>query len=210
MNKEKKTITLQINGFKIMLLPEVYEPSDDTFLLLNTLNIKPREKILEIGAGCGIISLECARKGAHVICTDINPHAIELIQHNYRINRHLLKGTIRIRKGNLFSVLREGERFHTIIFNPPYLPTSSEERVNKWFDKATDGGKDGIEVTKKFIKKLRNYLSKNGRGYFVFSTLSNRSKLEKYLKEQGFNYEVVASRRFNFESIDIYQLTPTD
>ena len=122
----------------------------------------------------------------------------------------MLKGNVEVRQGNLFSAINRGEIFDVIIFNPPYLPTSKEERVDKWFDISTDGGKSGLEITKRFIKNLRKYLSENGHAYFIFSSLSDRSKLEKYLNNKGFKFEVVSNLKFDFEAIDVYCLTPTD
>lgn len=194
------------NGLDIELHLEVYDPAEDSFLLLETLHIDPGDAVLEIGTGCGFIALECARQGAHVICTDINPFAVTLAKHNIKRNQHLLKGDIEVRKGDLFSVIKEGEVFDVIVFNPPYLPTSNEEKVGDWFDKAIDGGKDGLAVTKRFIAGVRACLSQNGRAYFVFSTLSNRSKLENYFKQKKIKYEVVSHSRFDSEVIEIYCL----
>jgi release factor glutamine methyltransferase len=204
------TKTFRFNKFIIEIHPEVYEPAEDSFLLIEALKINPGDRVLEIGTGCGLIALDCAQRGADVICTDVNPHAIKLVRRNSKRNHHLLKGTIEIREGDLFSVIKDNELFNVIVFNPPYLPISKKERIGGWFDKATDGGKDGIEVTKQFIKGLNKYLLKNGSAYFIFSSLSNRPKLEGYLTKKGFNYEIVASQKFDFESIDIYRITPTD
>lgn len=204
------TKTFHLNDLVIELHPEVYEPAEDSFLLIKALKIYQGDGVLEIGSGCGLIGLECARRGANVICTDINPYAIKLVRKNTKRNHRLLKGTIEVREGDLFSVIKDEEHFDVIVFNPPYLPTSKEDRVGGWFDKAIDGGKDGIRVTKQFIKGLKNHLSKNGRAYFIFSSLANRSQLERYLIKEKFNYEIVASQKFDFESIDIYRITPTD
>lgn len=210
MDEETSKKTFHLNDLVIELHPEVYEPAEDSFLLIEALKINPRDKVLEIGTGCGLIALECSRRGANVICTDINPNAIKLVRKNANTNRHLLKGILKVRQGDLFSVINNDELFDVIIFNAPYLPTTKKERVGGWFDKATNGGKDGIEVTLRFIKSVREYLTDKGRAYFIFSSLSDRSKLEKYLKKEGFNYEIISSQNFDFETIDIYLITPTD
>ena len=134
--------------------PQVYDPSEDTFLLLDVLDFNTSDRIFEIGAGCGIISLFCAKQGANVVCSDVNPFATDLIKGNYEKNKPILKGAIEIRRGDLFSVLKSNEKFDIIIFNPPYLPTMQEQRVGGWFDKAVDGGTDGLSVTKPFIEGL--------------------------------------------------------
>lgn len=197
-----KSKTFHYNDLTIEIISEVYDPSEDTFLLLEALDIKFGEYVLEIGTGCGLIALECARLGANVVCTDVNPYAVDLARRNYFRNKSFIKGSFEVRHGDLFSVVKKDERFDVVIFNPPYLPTKSEEHVGGWFDVATDGGADGLSLTKRFIDGLPNYVNKGGRAYFVFSSLSNLKKLGKCLS--GLNAKVVLSRNFNDETIDIY------
>jgi methylase of polypeptide subunit release factors len=88
----------------------------------------------------------------------------------------MLKGTVEVRCGDLFSVLKSDERFDIVIFN----------------------------LTKRFIEEVGKYLSKQGRAYFVFSSLSDRKKLDAYLSNVELKSKVVLSRLFNDEQIDIY------
>ena len=208
MNKKSSNKTFHYNGLIIELHSEVYEPAEDTFQLLEILDVNECDGVLEIGTGCGIIALECARRGAKVVCTDINPHAVELTQSNYSKNLSLLKGNVEVRCGDLFSVVKPGELFDVVIFNPPYLPTHAKDRIGDsgWFDVATDGGATGLVVTKRFIEGLHKHLNKNGRAYFVFSSLSDRKKLDTYLSNARLKSEIVLSRRFNDEKIDIYRV----
>lgn len=199
--------TFHYNNLVIDLHPEVYDPAEDTFLLIESIKVDQKNNVLELGTGCGLIGLECARRGAYVISTDVNSYAVALTRHNYKKNRNRLIGTMQVRLGNLFSVVKNWEIFDIILFNPPYLPTSEEEKVGGWFDIATNGGKDGLLMIKRFIQGVRKYISDNGHVYFVFSSLLNRSKLEEFIIKEEFNYEVVTSRIFDFEKIDIYSLT---
>ncbi|MCX6666342.1 MAG: methyltransferase [Euryarchaeota archaeon] len=197
------------NGLSIEFHGSVYEPAEDTFQLLEAIKITPKETVLEIGTGCGIIALDLARQGCSVVCTDINPYAIELTHRNIERNRHLLKGHIDVRLGDLFSPVQKDERFSVMVFNPPYLPTKKKDRIggDGWFDVATDGGLTGLSVTKRFIQELPRYLSSDGRAYFVFSSLSDRDILNQYLKKINAQAEVVLSRCFHDELIDIYRIT---
>jgi len=206
LDKKLSFKTFHYNELIIELHHEVYEASEDTFQLLESIEVNEDDTVLEIGTGCGLIALECARQGAKVVCTDINPYAIELVKRNYLRNQPMLKGTVEVRCGDLFSVLKSDERFDIAIFNPPYLPTRPEERIGGtgWFDAATDGGVDGLSLTKIFIEEVGKYLSKQGRAYFVFSSLSDRKKLDAYLSNVELKSEVVLSRLFNDEQIDIY------
>jgi len=209
----KKDITPNIFFCDSLIIekhPEVYNSAEDSFLLLEALHIDSNDTILELGTGCGIIALNCARRGFNVVCTDINPFAVQLTRCNIEQNKHLLRGSIEIRQGNLFSVLHEKELFNVIIFNTPYLPTKKQEKVGGWFDIATDGGGNGLRVTKQFIKGLKKHLLNKGRAYFIFSSLSNRLILERYLKNERLSSWIVARRKFNGEELVVYCVTPAD
>ena len=179
------------NDILIELHPKVYDPAEDTFILLKALNVEKGNSVLEIGTGCGLIALECARIGANVVCTDINPYAIDLTKRNYERNKSYIQGSFEVRKGDLFSKVNKKEVFDIIIFNPPYLPTKKSDLIggSGWFDVATNGGINGIEKTKLFIEDLSKYLKQSGHAYFVFSSLSNRNKLESFIKKRGFYNE---------------------
>src|SRR5713101_3742064 len=67
--------------------PDVYKPAEDTFLLARILaEGQTPGKLLEIGAGCGLLSLIAAEKGSIVLATDVNPHATANSQLNARSN----------------------------------------------------------------------------------------------------------------------------
>lgn len=190
----------------IELHPEVYEPAEDTFQLLESIEVKPGMSVLEIGTGCGIIALECAILGANVVCTDINPYAVALAKRNYNRNKSFIKGGFEVRKGDLFSIIKNNEKFDVIIFNPPYLPTKKNELVggSGWFDIATDGGIDGFSLTKRFISCLSKYLSSSGKAYFVFSSFSDKKDISLFLSKFRLKAKVVSRYNFNDETIFVY------
>jgi release factor glutamine methyltransferase len=194
------------NELEIDTHPEVYDPAEDTFLLLDAIEIKKGDSVFEIGAGCGVISLFCAQQGSNVLCSDINPIAIDLIMINYQKNKSKIIGNFSVRKGDLFTVLKTDEKFDVIIFNPPYLPTKKVELVGGFFDKAVNGGKDGLNVIKRFIKGLSKHLKINGKAYFVFSSLSDKNMLHNIISKNGLKEKVVASKTFNDETLEVYLL----
>jgi release factor glutamine methyltransferase len=208
LNKESPCRVFHYSELTLRIHPEVYEPAEDTFLLIDALDIKKGKSVLEIGTGCGIIALECARVGANVICTDINPYAVELTKKNYLENKSLLIGNFEVRKGDIFEPIKENEVFDIIVFNPPYLPTKKDELIggSGWFDIATNGGIDGIKITSKFIAGLPKYLRKNGKVYFVHSSLSDRDKIEAIIKKYKFQFKIIKSCSFNDETISVFCL----
>lgn len=194
------------NKLEIDTTPEVYDPAEDTFLILDAIDVKKGDSVFEIGAGCGVVSLFCAQQGSNVLCSDINPIAIDLIIINYQKNKSKLIGDFSVRKGDLFSVLKSDEKFDVIIFNPPYLPTKKEELVGGFFDKAVNGGNDGLKVIKRFIKGLSKHLKINGKAYFVFSSLSDKNKLNEIILKNDLKKKIVLSKTFNDETLEVYLL----
>ena len=194
------------NGLTIGLHNQVYDPAEDSFLLLDTLSFSEEESVFEVGTGCGLLAIEACRQGAVVVCSDINPYAVQITHHNIQQNKQNLHGRIQVREGDLFSVLTQSEKFDTIVFNPPYLPISNKETINRWIDTATNGGKDGLAVTKRFLKEVGDYLKPDGCAYFVFSSLSKKTKLHHILQKMHLSYETVASQHFLDESLEIYRI----
>ena len=206
MNSKQITKTFQFNGLTLAIHPEVYDPAEDTFQLLESLEVQRKTTVLELGTGCGIIALDCARHGAHVICTDINPHAITLTRYNIRMNSKQLTGTIDVRKGDLFSPIRKRETFDVVIFNPPYLPTRPNEQIDGWFDRAVNGGADGLKVTKRFLEHVSPYLTTHGVAYVIVSSLSDQEKFSQYLADNNLHATVASQRRYDDEVLTVYRL----
>jgi release factor glutamine methyltransferase len=194
---------------KINIHPQVYEPAEDTFLLLDAVHVKKNDFVFEIGTGTGIIALSCAQKGANVVCSDINPYAIGLVEKNIMQNKDVLNGTIEARLGNLFSVLSSDEQFDIILFNPPYLPTGPDERIDNggWFDISVDGGQTGLKIITVFLKGISKHLRPDGKGYFVFSTQSNKTLLTRYIDTYHLHTKVISSLSFENETLEIHMIT---
>lgn len=67
--------TIIINNYQFTILPQVFEPADDTFLVADNLNTPQGATLLELGTGCGILAILAAEKATRVIAKDINPYA---------------------------------------------------------------------------------------------------------------------------------------
>ncbi len=193
----------------IFLHPGVYNPSEDTFLLLNTVNVTPSDSVFEIGTGTGIISLVCALKAKRIVCSDINPNAVELVKKNILVNTDQLESMIDVRLGDLFNVLRKDEQFDLIIFNPPYLPTTEDEYVddNGWFDKAVAGGKTGLEVIISFLENLSDYLTNEGRAFIILSSNSPKDIYHRVLNKYDLSSKIMATQSFSDETIEVHCIT---
>jgi release factor glutamine methyltransferase len=184
-------------SLEIDIPSEVYNPSDDSFLLLKVVEVDPGESFLEIGCGSGLTSAHAAKAGARVTATDISPHAVEVTR------RNAAKNDLRITvlESDLFE--KVVGNFDIIAFNAPYLP---EERLNtSWIESAWAGGTTGNEVIIRFLGQAWKHLTPGGRIYLIISSLSGITSVLKAAKEK-YTSELVEEKRMFFESIFAYRL----
>ena len=177
-------------GDNTMTPSQVYPVEEDTLLLLWAAQAegRPGERVLEIGCGSGYISRELSRT-AEVLATDINPHAV-------RATRNL---GVEVVRTDLFAGICG--RFDLVIFNPPYLPTTPDERMDDWLEYALDGGPDGRVVIARFIDGVRRVLAPGGRFLLLVSSLTGFADVTRIIEDAGFRAEVVARTRVEGEEL---------
>jgi len=175
---------------------EVYQPAEDTYLLLRAAQCeaRPADSVLEIGCGSGFVSQSLGPKVAHLLATDINPHAVRAVKARgiEVIRADLLRGI----KG----------KFDLILFNAPYLPTQSQERTGQWIDYALDGGENGRQTVDRFIEDLAVHLRPGGRALLLISSLTGLAEVQRTAEAAGLNAEVVAEEGCFFERLHVLRL----
>ncbi len=182
---------------KISVFPGVYEPAEDTWLLLDYIEFlgsigKLRgAKFLEIGCGCGVVSIRAAMLGANVLAVDINPLAVE----NTIQNAKKLGVELRAKVSDLFSNV-DGT-FDVVVFNPPYIP---ENPTHPASDPAWSGMED-MRTVKTFLRGVPKHLREDGVFGIVLSSLSDVDSLIEYAKNVGIDLVKRSARRFFFEEI---------
>lgn len=184
-------------SIEINVLADVYEPSDDSYLLLAHVEVAPGEAFLEIGCGSGLIALHAARAGAVVTATDINPNAVECTRRNARANGLEVK----VVESDLFDKVKG--LYDVIAFNPPYLP--GETRSTSWVERSWSGGAEGSEVAAVFLSDAWRCLAPGGRIYMVFSSLGGLRSLLMAAKGR-YQWDLLEEKHLFFESIYAYRL----
>jgi release factor glutamine methyltransferase len=177
-------------------MTDVYPPQEDSELLLETAlkEIKEDDEVLEVGVGSGYVSEKLKDRCRFLLTTDISPYAVREAKNKGLnvIRTDLVKG---IKK-----------KFTLILFNPPYLELSEEEKLGDWIEKAIDGGKHGVEVIVRFLDEVREVLAENGRIILIVSSF-NTPHVFKEIEKRGFKYEVIGIRRLFFEELYALKLT---
>ncbi len=175
---------------------EVYQPAEDTYLLLDAAlaESRPADSVLEIGCGSGFISQELGPKVARLLATDINPHAV----------RSARARGVEVIRADLFRGIKG--KFDLILFNAPYLPTQPEERTGQWIDYALDGGESGRETVDQFILDLAGHLRPGGRALLLISSLTGLVEVRGTAAAAGLTAEVVADEGCFFERLYVLRL----
>jgi release factor glutamine methyltransferase len=171
---------------------QVYVPEADTALLLKAaLNeVRPDDRVLEVGTGSGTVAAGLDGT-ARVIGTDINPHAALCAN----------AMGVEVVRTDLVAGLKG--MFDLVLFNPPYLPTRPEERIDDWLEYALDGGPDGRVVIGRFAIEVCRVLAPRGRILLLVSGLTGVQEVIDLFSGQGFSGETVADENVEGEMLSV-------
>ncbi|KAG9051569.1 hypothetical protein FS837_004079 [Tulasnella sp. UAMH 9824] len=175
----------------------VYEPAEDTFILLDALeqdadylkSLSPR-LCLEIGSGSGA----AAPQSIHIE-TLLNDPKVS----TSAIVTSLDEGLERRTKGQV----------DVLVFNPPYVPTLEEEasvaQDGRDIAGAWAGGMDGMAITDQLLKTVGGMLSPNGVFYLVAVKQNDPEGICARMRHnQGLEGEVILKRRAGGEFLHAF------
>jgi release factor glutamine methyltransferase len=183
------TKRVHFGDYSFSVWENVYEPAEDSFLLAENLDVKEGERVLDIGTGCGIMGILAAKKASAVVAVDVNPYAVRCARENATFNN--VRGKMTFIQGDLFTPLREAEKFDVILFNAPYLPTDKSE-ADSWIGRAWAGGATGRQIIDRFISGAPRHLKRLGRVLLMQSTLADVDETVRRFEECGMSARVVA------------------
>ena len=181
-------------GIDIAEDPDVYPPSDDSILLVESLDVRPGEMVLEVGCGSGVVSIHCAVNGCDVAAVDVNPKAVALARRNAEANGV----SFPISESDVYENV-DG-RFDTIVFNLPYLPVDEEGLLAK----AWSGGPDGLGPLPRLLKGAPEHLNPDGRVVVVVSSLIEPQALHEVLI--GYDVDVLGELKLFFERLSVLEI----
>jgi release factor glutamine methyltransferase len=174
---------------------QVYSPEADTVLLLEAARseVQPGDRVLEVGTGSGLIASEIARI-TRVVATDINPHAV----------LSAAKAGADVVRTDLFSGIRGP--FDLVLFNPPYLPTQPEERMDDWLEHALDGGVSGRDVIERFARSVGTIIAPKGRILLLISSLTGLREVRDLFFGLGFSADIVIQQEIEDEILYVLKI----
>ena len=189
-------------GRKFYVDKGVLIPRQDTEILVekaidilkNEKNSKNQKKILDIGAGSGIIGISVALeiKDSYVLGVDISEKALETSEKNKEI---LNVKNIKFLKSNLFENV-EFREFNMIISNPPYISFNevgimSDDTLLHEPSDALFAENDGLYFYYKICQNALDYLADSG--YLLFEIgYKQGNNVAKIMTSSGFkNVKVI-------------------
>ena len=156
-------------GYKIQVDERVLIPRRETEeLALHVINsAEEGYKILDLCTGSGAIAIavskELEKRGveATVTASDISDGALELARQNAAAN----EASVHFIKSDLFARIRE--RYNIIVSNPPYIPSSDVEGLQREVKDyeprlALDGGEDGLDYYRRIAEDAPKCLARGG------------------------------------------------
>jgi len=173
----------------------VYPASLDSVTLLETAVCKPVISTLDLGCGCGILSLIASKYSRYVIGIDINPRAVNFSRFNALLNNI---SNCQFICGDLYQPV-ENEKFDLILANPPYEITLEKTFLYK------DGGRYGFQILQKIVEGASKHLNKGGICQVIsrvgeFAADMKETLIKKWISDKNI--------RFSFQELskmDIYQ-----
>ncbi|KAL3850099.1 hypothetical protein ACJIZ3_011981 [Penstemon smallii] len=194
--------------------PEVYDPCDDSFALVDAL-LADRANLLEhhpsicleIGCGSGYVITSLAlllgkeASGAHYMATDINPHAVGVTRetleahgcHAELVNTDIALGLEK----------RLARSVDVIVVNPPYVPTPEEEVGCFGITSSWAGGENGRSVIDKILPVADKLLSEKGWLYLLTLTANNPLEICLLMRKKGYASRIILQRSTEEESLHI-------
>lgn len=189
----------------------VYEPSDDTFLLIDalaaeheTLTARQPTICVEIGCGSGAVITHLASllPDAAMIAGDINRDALKVTASTAVANARLRVVTM---QADLLTAFRPGS-IDVLVFNPPYVPTPDEElgEAERTADISASwaGGERGRRVLDRLLPQLGAALAPRGIFYLLGVAENDPQEIADMLRDQhGFSSRLIAERRAQNERL---------
>lgn len=180
-------------GEKFIVNEHTLIPRDETELLVREavrlIKENNLKQAIEIGAGSGCVACMIAKLSAiPVIGVDISNEALHIALDN--ATKHNLFNRAIFRKSDIYSNVREREKFDIIVSNPPYIPLSEKGKLQKEVEFDPEialftHDKDGIEFYERIIEGAARLFVK--RGFIALELGINQAPaVRRLLVENGF------------------------
>ena len=178
------------NQGKMGKLDQVWFGTDSIYIA-KLLPFVRNKRVLDLGAGSGILGLILASRGAHVTSVELNSKAYKVIKWNAQLND--LEDNVEVFLGDLFEPVKN-RKYHFVVSNPPFLPLP-DTGDDKFLCGAA--GEDGLDVLRRILNEIDYFLEASGKALFIAGGFGDNVKpyvfeeLEELVKKTGLNINLI-------------------
>lgn len=180
-------------GEKFLVNKDVLIPRDETELLvrkaIEIIKENNFKMVLDMCTGSGCIACMIAKlTNSQAMGVDISTEAIHTAFKN--MEKFGLYNRAIFRKSDIYSKIREDEKFDLIVSNPPYIPPKEKETIQEEVSYEPDlalytTDEKGLAFYEKIIKDAPKFLKKGGYLMFELGIGQSRS-VAQLMKKAGF------------------------
>lgn len=185
--------------------PETELLVEKTIQLYKNYFYPKKVKILDIGTGCGNISICLAKniENCKVTGVDISKKSLYISYKNAILNK--VEKKIKFIISNVFDKINE--KFEIIVSNPPYVSKNEYENLGEEIKKepkrALIGGIDGLKIIRKIISGSPVYLKKNG--FLIIEIGFNQAPEIKKITPSNLEIFSIEKDFFSFDRIMVFK-----
>lgn len=180
-------------GEKFLVNKDVLIPRDETELLvrkaIEIIKENNFKMVLDMCTGSGCIACMIAKlTNSQAMGVDISIEAIHTAFKN--MEKFGLYNRAIFRKSDIYSKIREDEKFDLIVSNPPYIPPKEKETIQEEVSYEPDlalytTDEKGLAFYEKIIKDAPKFLNKGG--YLMFELgIGQSTSVAQLMKKAGF------------------------
>ncbi len=167
---EDETLDAILGGSLRIVQPRGgYRFSVEAILLGRFASVRPRERVLDLGAGCGVIALMLAalRRPREVVALELQPPLAGLIARNAELNSLSAVHAVcaDLRKPKIAGVAPAS--FDVVVANPPFHAVAAGRESPEHGRKLARG--ERTASLEDFVGAARRYVRNGGRVAFVYS-----------------------------------------
>ncbi|XP_065283892.1 methyltransferase N6AMT1 [Dermacentor albipictus] len=190
----------------------VYEPAEDSFLLIDALEkelpeiVRRRPSLcVEVGSGSGIVIAAIAKalgRSCCFIATDINERAAAMTKRTCERNGADVDVVVSDLVGCLADRLEK--KVDLLVFNPPYVVTPTEEvQGDQLLTRSWAGGTKGREVMDRLAPYVSQLLSDHGLYFLLVIKDNDPDGVCKLMSTHGLQGKCVIARRCGAEHLSV-------
>ena len=186
-------------GLTLVIPPQVQPITGMSDLLGEAVRdeVSEADRVLDMGTGSGVNAILAAAVSPDVVAVDNNPRAVEAALRNAEANG--VTSRVRVVEGDLFD--RVEGRFDLVVFDPPF----------RWFAPRDLGERNTTDenyaTLTAFFRDIARYLKPAGRILIFFGTSGDAEYLQQLIRCEGFDAEMLRTRRLEKNGLDVEYFT---